>query len=87
MNIEYDKINHTLKVNDKMIYLNNEAYVTENVLEKIRIIAADLGLKLSRIEQDAILSYILIEVNELIATKLAIYKLNKIVDIGGKELH
>jgi hypothetical protein len=83
-NIEYDKVNHTLKVNGNRIYLSNEAYVTDNVLEKIGIVAADLGLRLSKIEQDAILSYILIEVNELIAKKLAIYKFNKIVDLGGK---
>ena len=75
-NIEYDKINHTLTVGKKVIFLSNEVYVTDNIPEKIRIIAADLGLRLNKIEQDTIISFISIEVSELIAKKLAKYSIN-----------
>jgi len=77
MVIEYDKFNHKLKVDDKEILISNEAYITDNILEKTRIIAADLGLRLSRTEQDVISSWISVEINELIATKLAKYNLKK----------
>ena len=75
-NIEYDKINHTLTIDKKVIFLSNEVYVTDNIPEKIRIIAADLGLRLNKIEQDTIISFISIEVSELIAKKLAKYSIN-----------
>lgn len=78
--IEYNETSHTVKVDEIVIPISNEAYSSDDLLTKIKVICADMGINLTLIDKGMILSLLSTKVTELITLILAEYNAKKILD-------